>query len=82
MKKRRMLLKREFQYEILLVPALIGYLIFFIYPVLGGFYYSLTSWSAYSREISFIGFDNFRRLFSDTDILIGIKKIHLFMRYS
>jgi raffinose/stachyose/melibiose transport system permease protein len=73
MKNKITLLKRELQYEVLLVPALIGYLIFFVYPVIGGFYFSLTNWSAYSREINFIGLENFRKLFHDSDILTGIR---------
>ncbi|BFT72127.1 carbohydrate ABC transporter permease [Paenibacillus sp. P36] len=40
------------------------YLIFFIIPGLMGFYYSFTDWNMYSNDIQFIGFDNFRSLFS------------------
>lgn len=78
MKNKMTLLKRELQYEVLLVPALIGYLIFFVYPVIGGFYFSLTSWSAYSREINFIGLENFIKLFHDRDILTGIRNTMIF----
>jgi len=78
MNNKMTLFKRELQYEALLIPALLGYLIFFIYPVLGGFYYSLTDWSAYSREIDFIGLENFRKLFHDSDILTSIRNTFVF----
>lgn len=73
MNRKLIKIKRELQYEWMLIPALLGYLLFFIYPAMGGFYYSLTDWSAYSREIHFIGLENFRKLFHDEDILMGIK---------
>ncbi|MDD9270520.1 carbohydrate ABC transporter permease [Paenibacillus sp. GCM10023248] len=40
------------------------YLVFFIVPGLMGFYYSFTNWNMYSDEIQWIGFDNFKSLFS------------------
>ena len=73
MNRKLRLLKRELQYEAMLVPALLGYAIFFIYPIIGGCYFSLTSWSAYSREVHFIGLENFIKLFHDKDILLGIR---------
>ena len=66
-------LKRELSYELLLLPALLGYLVFFIYPVISSFVMSVTDWSAASQQISFIGLENYKRLFQDEEILIGIK---------
>jgi len=38
---------------------------FMLYPVLTGFYYSLTDWNGISRKYGFIGLRNFVRLFHD-----------------
>jgi raffinose/stachyose/melibiose transport system permease protein len=66
-------IKKEIRYEFLLLPALVGYLIFFIYPTISSFVYSLTDWSVFSQKISFVGFKNFVKLTEDKEILIGIK---------
>jgi len=47
-----------------LVPVLVLYFVFFILPSLLGIGYSFTDWSTYSDQISYIGLDNFRRIFS------------------
>lgn len=43
--RNRLLLSREVRYELFLLPALIGYAVFFIYPVACSFYYSVTDWT-------------------------------------
>jgi len=40
------------------------YLLLFIVPGIMGIFYSFTDWSSYSREINFIGLDNFKTMFS------------------
>jgi raffinose/stachyose/melibiose transport system permease protein len=40
------------------------YFVLFILPSLLGFGYSFTDWSTYSEEISYIGLENFQRIFS------------------
>ncbi len=44
--------------------ALIIYFVFFFLPGLIGVGYSFTDWSAYSDELHFVGFQNFRTVFS------------------
>lgn len=46
-------------------PAMILYLVFFVYPVLLGIYYSSTNWDGISRKYSFIGIDNYVRIIQD-----------------
>lgn len=54
--------------------ALALYLLLFILPGLMGIYYSFTDWSSYSKEINFIGLDNFKTIFSaDENYLFYIK---------
>ena len=52
-------------YFALTVPALALYSVFLLYPVLSGFYYSLTDWNGISRKFRLVGFRNFVRLVSD-----------------
>jgi len=44
--------------------ALALYLVFVIAPGIGGLLYSFTDWSSYSTDISFVGFENFIKVFS------------------
>jgi raffinose/stachyose/melibiose transport system permease protein len=46
------------------VGALLLYVILFVVPGVIGIYYSFTDWSSYSREINFIGLENFKTVFS------------------
>ena len=47
-----------------ILPALIGLLAFYFYPLLRGIWLSFTSWDLLSPA-QFIGFDNYTRMFSD-----------------
>lgn len=40
-------------------PATILYLLFFIYPVAAGIYYSLTNWNGLTNNYQFTGFKNY-----------------------
>lgn len=41
------------------------YLIFLLVPCFGGLFLSLTNWKGLSMNISFVGLDNFKRMFQD-----------------
>ncbi|RFB17446.1 sugar ABC transporter permease [Bacillus sp. HNG] len=47
-----------------ILPAFILYVVFAIYPILQSFYYSVMDWNGFN-EMTFIGLDNFKKLFSD-----------------
>jgi multiple sugar transport system permease protein len=49
---------------IFILPAAIGFLIFFVYPFFRGFYFSLTRYNLLGTP-HFIGLDNFTKLFQD-----------------
>jgi multiple sugar transport system permease protein len=49
---------------IFILPAAIGFLIFYLYPFIRGFYFSLTKYNLLGTP-HFIGFDNFTKLFQD-----------------
>lgn len=46
------------------IGALSLYLLLFVVPGIMGILYSFTDWSSYSREIHFIGLENFKTVFS------------------
>jgi multiple sugar transport system permease protein len=48
-------------------PWLIGFTVFFAYPVLASFYYSLCTYDAI-RPAQFIGLENYRKLFFEDDL--------------
>ena len=49
---------------VFILPALIGFLVFYLYPFIRGLYFSLTKYNLLGTP-KFIGIDNFTRLFSD-----------------
>jgi N-acetylglucosamine transport system permease protein len=48
-----------------IIPTLLLYGIFFIYPFIKTFYISLFSWKGLSKHMRFIGFENFKDLVKD-----------------
>mgnify|MGYP001006297479 CR=1 FL=1 len=60
-------MKKFYKYR-MLMPALLLYTAFFIVPAIIGIGYSFTDWSTYHKEISFVGFDNFKQIFQDREL--------------
>jgi len=51
------------------LPALILYSIFVIYPLFGGIYYSLTDWNGISASWNFIGFKSYTEMLHDKYVM-------------
>lgn len=67
-------MKRHVRYPLyFILPALAIYVVLFVFPTLSGFAFSFTDWSSYSDEVNFIGFDNYRSLFSEGVLGLAIK---------
>jgi raffinose/stachyose/melibiose transport system permease protein len=62
----------------LLIPAILIFSIFFILPVIGGVYISLTNWDITKPVIRFIGLANYQVMFEDTDFVLAIKNTLVF----
>ncbi|MCM3784144.1 sugar ABC transporter permease [Neobacillus mesonae] len=58
-------LKNPWVYAMFILPALILFIMFFIYPILNSIYYSFTSWNGVSDNPKFIGFENYIKAFGD-----------------
>lgn len=56
-----------------LAPGVIVFGVFFMVPMVTSFYYSLTDWNINTRNISFIGLENFRELFTDRKMLASLQ---------
>ncbi|WP_440119434.1 carbohydrate ABC transporter permease [Paenibacillus sp. QZ-Y1] len=62
----------------MIFPALIIYSIFFVVPALAAFYYSFTDWRLDRLELKFIGWDNFRKIFSDKTLILALQNTAIF----
>jgi len=49
------------------IGALVLYIVFFFLPGVIGIGYSFTNWSSYSKEIKFIGLENFKTVFAGNE---------------
>jgi multiple sugar transport system permease protein len=74
--------KRFIGKTVLLWPAILLLLLFFLWPILMALYYSVTNMAlsgAAARELKFIGLENYRKLFSDVNMFNSIKKTLVFL---
>ncbi|URN92471.1 MAG: sugar ABC transporter permease [Candidatus Pristimantibacillus lignocellulolyticus] len=74
-------LRNPFVYIVMIIPTLILYSLFFIYPMLTSSYYAFTDWNGLD-VYKFIGFDNFIKVFSDSDFIAAIKNNMYFILFS
>lgn len=56
-------------YTIMMMPGFVLYSIFFILPIVLGFYYSLTDWNGLALNFQFIGLKNYNAIFHDKAFL-------------
>lgn len=61
---------------IFLLPAAIVYGVFFLWPTIMSFFYSMTWWTL--EEWEFIGFDNFIQFFKEPSLRIGFRNTLIF----
>lgn len=57
----------------LIAPAFLLFLVFNAYPLVWSFYISFTSWDGLNPVKQFIGFNNYRMLFENTEFIVSIK---------
>ena len=48
-----------------LLPAIILFLLFVIYPIFQSIYYSLFNWKGFGPAVDFVGLDNFKNILQD-----------------
>jgi N-acetylglucosamine transport system permease protein len=62
-----------------ILPTLLLYLVFTVYPMFKGMYLSLFDWSGGSENYNFIGLSNFRELFQDPIIPKAIRNDYILL---
>lgn len=63
-------------FYIIMIPFVLFLLLTKGYPIIWGLYISLTNFTGYNlNELVFVGFDNFKRVFTDTEALPSIGRV-------
>lgn len=71
--------KDRLVFWLFLAPALLSFIIVVIIPFFMGVYYSFTDWTAVpNQEIQFVGFENYKNMFSDIRFEYSFLKTVLF----
>ncbi|MCL2864887.1 MAG: sugar ABC transporter permease [Lachnospiraceae bacterium] len=81
--KKRKYSKRDNKAFLYLSPWIIGMLLLQIFPFLTSFYYSLTDYNPVSRDINFIGLQNYIQLFTrDVEFFQSLRATILYTVYT
>lgn len=59
MKRKKRINERSVTMFLFSIPSTVLYLLFFIYPIGAGIYYSLTNWNGLTNDFKFIGLKNY-----------------------
>lgn len=54
--------------SLLTLPAVLLFITFVAFPIVSGINISFTNWNGYSQEYSYVGFDNYRKMFTDPKV--------------
>lgn len=65
--------KRNRKMDLFYIPAIILFMLFVIYPFCKGIFLSFTNWNGYSPSYKFVGFSNYIKMFTDSNVLIAFK---------
>ncbi|OME98452.1 sugar ABC transporter permease [Paenibacillus amylolyticus] len=69
-------------YTLFVMPALILFVMFFLYPIASSLYYSLTSWNGVSAEPRFVGLSNYVKALTDERFWISTRNNGFFIGFS
>ncbi|RCX23115.1 carbohydrate ABC transporter membrane protein 1 (CUT1 family) [Fontibacillus phaseoli] len=75
-------LRNPLIYLIFVIPAFVLFLAFFIYPVFTAINNSFTSWNGISKNINYIGFDNYVTAFNDVAFWKSVRNNVYFILFS
>ncbi len=75
-------LRNPLIYILFVLPAFILFLAFFIYPIYTAIDNSFTSWNGISRDVKYIGFDNYATAMSDVSFWKSVKNNVYFILFS
>lgn len=75
-------LRSPLVFTLFVIPALVLFVMFFIYPIFSSIYYSFTSWNGVSSTVKFVGLSNFEKAFGDERFWISVKNNGFFILFS
>lgn len=75
-------LKNPALYVLFILPCLILFAMFFLYPIVSSIRYSLTSWNGVSSDPKFIGFDNFVKALTEKRFWTAVRNNGYFILFS
>ncbi len=64
---------------IFLLPFLVFYVLYTVYPILASYWYSMLDWTGFTKNFTFIGFQNYVELVHDKLFWNAFKNTFLFM---
>ena len=67
---------------VFLLPTLILYGMYTVWPILASWYYALLDWTGFERQGTFVGFANFRELLQDRQFWNAFKNTFVFLALS
>lgn len=70
--------KKSIMEFMIVVPALLFYLVFVVYVLFAGIFYSMTDWNGVSSTFQFIGLRNYITLFNDSYVLEPLKNTFVY----
>ena len=77
---------RRFQDTLLialfLLPALILFLLFVIYPIFRSIYFSMFDWNGLGPAVDFVGLENFKNILTDKVFLKALRNVLLIIVFS
>jgi raffinose/stachyose/melibiose transport system permease protein len=65
-----------------LLPALVLFLLFVIYPIFQSIYYSLFNWKGFGPAVDFVGLDNFKNILNDKVFRIALRNVLFIIAFS
>jgi raffinose/stachyose/melibiose transport system permease protein len=65
-----------------LLPALILFFIFVLYPIVQSVYYSMFNWKGFGPAVDFVGLENFKKILTDRVFLIALRNGLLIVTFS
>ena len=65
-----------------LLPAIILFLVFVVFPIFQSVYYSFFNWKGFGPAVDFVGFDNYKNILNDKVFLIALRNGGLIILFS
>lgn len=65
-----------------LLPAIVLFLLFVVYPIIQSIYYSFFNWKGFGPAVDYVGIENFKKILSDKVFIIALRNGFLIIALS